>query len=164
MVNPTVVHGDKEPNAKDREAMAAIVKATVELMGDETMSVELPNGKGPGKWQRIIIDEFGDHPRWSAIIRCPECKVFLPIPNHTISADGQVTPSVGHDPKWPACSWHPTPKLIGWAPCPPDPEPRPTFDCGRCGSKGRQLSGWGIAGGFPLVCPECMKRLLSESR
>ena len=101
--------------------MAAIVKATVELMGDETMSVELPNGKGPGKWQRIIIDEFGDHPRWSAIIRCPECKVFLPIPNHTISADGQVTPSVGHDPKWPACSWHPTPKLIGWAPCPPRP-------------------------------------------
>jgi hypothetical protein len=125
------------------------------------MLIELPHGKGPGKWQRIIVDEFGDKPRWSAIIRCPACGMYLPIPNHTIAPDGQVTPSVGHPVG--ACGWHPpSPKLLGWAPCPPVPEPRPVHECATCGIKTRQLCGWSVTG-LGLLCPACMKVLLVKS-
>jgi hypothetical protein len=158
-----IVHGDRAPTDADRKAMAAIVKAAGQLMG-EPMSIELPNGKGPGKWQRVIVDEFGDTPRWTALIRCPECKVFLPLTDHTIASDGQVTPSVAHDPRLPPCSWHPTPKLLGWSPCPPAPEPKPFHEpCGRCGAKGRQLGGWGVGWGFLLVCPDCVKQLSAHN-
>jgi DNA-directed RNA polymerase subunit RPC12/RpoP len=117
---------------------------------------DLPQGKERGEWQRILLDEFGDHPRWSAIIRCPECGTRLPIPNHTIAADGHVRPSVGH-PKG-SCPWHPpSVMLLGWAPCPPNPSPRPFCDpCIRCGARARQLAGWGMASGG-LHCPICMK-------
>jgi hypothetical protein len=119
------------------------------------MLIELPNGKGRGQWQRILIDEFSDHPRWTAIIRCPDCGDILPIVNHAISSDGWVTPSVGH-PVRVSCTWHVAPKLLGWAPCPPPPAPRETYECAKCGVKGRQLAGWGVASGG-LLCPECIK-------
>jgi hypothetical protein len=155
-----MAHGDRPPTDEDTKAMAAIVRAAGDLLEEADMTTELPNGKGAGKWQRVIVDEFGDRPRWSAIIRCPQCGVFLPITNHTIAPDGTVTPSVAHDPRLPPCSWHPNVKLVGWSPCPPDPEPRPFHDpCGRCGATGRQLGGWGIGWGFALVCPACVKQL-----
>jgi hypothetical protein len=120
--------------------------------------MELPNGKGRGQWQRVLMDEFGDRPYWSAIIQCPDCGIHLPIPNHTIAADGQVTPSVGHPVT--SCTWHVAPKLLGWAPCPEVPEPRPTEECSRCGARTRQLGGWSIAGG--LTCPTCVLRIFSS--
>jgi hypothetical protein len=117
--------------------------------------IDLPPGKGRGKWQRVLVDEFGDKPRWSAIIRCPECDMILPIINHAIGNDGRVSPSVGH-PKNP-CSWHVTPKLIGWAPCPPAPAPYPFHSCENCDFKARQLAGWGTwSGGVGVICPKCI--------
>ena len=41
---------------------------------------ELPQGRGPGTWRLVLLDEFGDLPRWSAIICCPNCHTMLPIP------------------------------------------------------------------------------------
>jgi hypothetical protein len=123
------------------------------------MIIELLNGKGKGKWSRLLLDEFGDRPRWSAMIRCPECDQRLPIINHTISADGQVTPSVGH-PIGMSCTWHVSPKLIGWAPCPPAPEIKPYIaECERCHKSTRQLGGWGVGLGFGTVCPKCIAEL-----
>jgi len=124
------------------------------------VSIELPRGKKRGQWQRVLIDEFGDQPRWSALIQCPDCGTHLPIPNHTISAEGQVTPSVAHPAS--ACAWHPPGlKLLDWAPCPEAPGPLPTHECFRCGAKGRQLSGWALAGG--LTCPACFQKLLGQT-
>jgi hypothetical protein len=117
------------------------------------MTERLTQGKGPGQWQRVLMEEYGDNPHWSAILRCPTCDVRVPITNHNISAEGQVTPSVSH-----SCSWHPTPMLVGWAPCPPTPQPKPYVgECAKCGKNGRQLGGWGIAGGYPLLCAECIR-------
>lgn len=122
------------------------------------MIVELPPGKGRGKWQRILVDEYGDSPRWSALIRCPECDTFLPIINHQISPDGQVSPSVGH-PQKTSCGWHTSPRLIGWGPCPPAPSPKPTYSCEACGFKARQLAGWGTwSGGHGEICPGCVSK------
>ena len=102
-----------------------------------------------------LVDEYGDHPRWSAMITCPTCGTHLPIYRHSISADGQVTPSVGHGAINPNCPWHVTPRLLGWAPCPPAPPAHPEHVCARCGAKTRQLGGWGIGEGG-LLCPKCM--------
>lgn len=147
----------KPMSVETRDALFAIQQAAWRRL--EAMLIELPNGKGKGKWSRLLIDEFGDHPRWSAMIRCPLCEERLSLVNHTISDDGQVSPSVGH-PINTSCSWHVNPKLVGWAPCPPAPEPKPLLEpCGRCGTRGRQLGGWGIGWGFPLVCPKCIKEL-----
>jgi len=121
--------------------------------------IEVINGKGRGKWQRALIDEFGDTPRWTAIVRCSDCGVHLPLTNHTIADDGTVTPSVAHDPRLPPCTWHPYLKLLGWSPIPPAPSPLPFHECKRCGAKGRQLAQWGVGWGFSLVCPACVAAL-----
>ena len=103
------------------------------------------------------VDEYGDRPRWVAMLWCVDCGRPLVLTNHTIAADGQVTPSVGHPENYPPCSWHPTPRLIGWV-SEPDPEPRPiAAPCEQCGAKSRQLGGWGTwSGGAGLICPFCV--------
>lgn len=113
---------------------------------------ELPQGRGPGMWRLILLDEFGDLPRWSAIICCPNCHTMLPIPNHTIAADGEVTPSVGHPIR--ECGWHVSPKLLGWQGGRLAPGPRPFYECTGCKATTRQLNGWGVFGG--LKCPSCL--------
>lgn len=124
--------------------------------------LELTNGKAPGQWRRVLVDEFGDVPRWSAIVRCPDCSLRLSIEAHAISEAGQVSPSIGH-PVGVSCSWHVTPRLLGWSPCPPAPEPKPFQDpCAACGKRARQLGNWGILGGG-LVCPDCLGRMTSCS-
>ena len=119
---------------------------------------QLAKGRGPGQWMRLCMDEYGDHPRWAAILRCADCARPLMLVNHTIAADGQVSPSVGHPENYPACSWHPTPRLVGWV-AEPDPEPKPIVaTCDRCGATTRQLGGWGTwSKGRGLICPACIK-------
>ena len=121
------------------------------------MLTELPNGKGRGKWQRLLVDEFGDHPRWSAMIRCPDCEERLSLVDHVIADDGQVNPSVGH---WKnvLCGWHVAPRLGGWSPCPPTPAVQPYLgECDQCHTKVRQLGGCGVnAGGYRFLCQTCM--------
>ena len=125
---------------------------------------ELHPGKGPGQWTRILIDEFGDQPHWGAMVRCPDCGRRLPLVNHSIGPDGQVSPSIGHPATYPPCGWHPTPRLVGWAPCPPAPAPRPLCDpCVDCGVRARQLGGWGIASGG-LRCPPCLSVIVERAR
>lgn len=124
------------------------------------MLIDIPMGKGPGTWRRLLCDEYGDHPKWSAIITCPDCQTKLPIVNHNIDKNGQVTPSVGH-PQNPSCPWHPpSPRLLGWSPLPLMPTPLPYHFCTQCDKKSRQLGGWGVAGG--LLCSDCMAKLLGN--
>lgn len=112
-----------------------------------------------GRWQRILIDEFEDAPRYGAIIWCPECAKPLAVVDHHIADDGQISPSVGHPDSYPPCGWHTNPRLVGWKTIPPPP-PRPTFNCERCGAKGRQLGGWGTwGGGAGVICPSCVAAL-----
>ena len=121
------------------------------------MITELFNGKKQGQWNRVLVDEFGDRPRWSALLRCPECNERLSLINHTIDDQGRVFPSVGH-PLNKTCPWHTSPKLVGWAPCPAAPEPRPLEDpCATCGKRARQLGGWAVGPGG-LMCPDCFGR------
>jgi DNA-directed RNA polymerase subunit RPC12/RpoP len=122
------------------------------------MLIDLTEGRGRGQWRRVLLDEFTVQPRWSAIICCPDCGVLLPIPNHTIAADGQVSPSVGHPVT--QCSWHVHPKLIGWNLAPPLPSAYPDHECSRCGAKTKQLSGWSVSNG--LVCPACFSKLFAK--
>jgi hypothetical protein len=125
---------------------------------------QIPKGKRtPGTWQLILVDELGDTPHWSAIVWCPECAKPLNCSNHTIASDGQISPSLGHPSGYPPCSWHEYPKLLEW-PDLPAPAPRPFHQCERCGRKSRELGGWAVGWGFPLVCDACMKVLKSEKR
>jgi hypothetical protein len=129
------------------------------------MLIELPHGKSRGQWQRMLVDEYGDAPRWSAMIRCPDCEERLSLLDHKIADDGQVTPSVGH---WnnAGCAWHTSPKLVGWSPCPPTPEVKPYIaECEKCHKKLRQLGGCGVnAGGYRLLCQPCMQPFLAPTR
>ena len=119
------------------------------------MLVNIPEGKGPGTWQRMLADSYTDHPRYTAMITCPVCNRYLYCYNHTIAADGQITPSVGHPHTYPPCTWHTFPKLLGWAPVPAIPI-YPLFHCGVCARTTRQLSGWGTFLGKDVICPECL--------
>lgn len=118
--------------------------------------VELIEGRLPGQWQRVVIDEFGAHPRWGAIITCPKCARKLYVRDHTIDAEGRITPSVGHPVEYPACEWHTSPILLGWNPGPPPPV-YPLETCHGCQVQSRSLSGWGILQGY-LHCPTCMRK------
>ncbi len=122
------------------------------------MLIEVPEGKGRGHWQRVIIDEFGDSPCWSAIIWCPDCgKVLALQRGHAIAANGQITPSVGHPDSYPPCPWHTNPRLVGWKELPVPV--RPVLEtCEKCGARGRQLAGWGTwCNGRGLICPACIE-------
>jgi hypothetical protein len=120
------------------------------------MQIEIPEGKGRGHWQRVIIDEFGDSPCWSAIIWCPDCSRILALQRgHAIAADGQITPSVGHPDSYAPCGWHVNPKLVGWQVL-PAPLVRPLNTCVACGFQARHLGGWGTWSGSGLICPDCV--------
>jgi len=120
------------------------------------MMTELTEGKGAGKWQRVCHDEFGERPRWSAIVWCPVCSRPLSISNHSIAEDGQVAPVVGHPDSYEPCTWKVAPRLVGWVSM-PDPEPKPILaTCALCGAKARQLGCWGTWPGG-LVCPKCIE-------
>ena len=111
----------------------------------------------PGTWRRILAHtpEPEYRPFWTAIICCPECGRYLAATAHTISTDGQITPSLGHPVEYPPCSWHTAPRLIGWeawpVPAIPDPE-----TCERCGKIAHNIGGWGTWSGGPgLICAQC---------
>jgi hypothetical protein len=122
---------------------------------------DVPSGRGPGRWMRILHDEFGDHPRWSAIVWCPSCRKPLALINHEIGVDGTVTEPVGHPETYEPCSWHPAQlRLVGWEHNPPAPEPLPYHECEKCQAKGRQYGGWGTWSGGPgLICPKCIAEI-----
>ncbi len=118
-------------------------------------AVSLAEGKGAGTWQRVVLDELGDHPRWSAVAWCPQCARPLVLSLHTIAADGSVSPSVVHPPTQPGCDWHPTLTLTGWAAL-PAPPPRTPETCAQCGKRSRAIGGWGTWAGSGLACAECL--------
>lgn len=115
----------------------------------------IPQGTGPGTWRRVMVDEFTDHPRYTAIVTCPTCHRHLFAINHSIAEDGQISPSLGHPVEYPPCSWHESPKLLGWAPV-PEITRRPLFHCAKCATTTYQLSGWSTYGGDKLICPSCL--------
>src|SRR5574337_1862856 len=110
------------------------------------MWTDLPKGKGPGHWEPQLVDEFGDHPRWSALVWCPVCKRAMTAFNHTISETGEVYPSFGHPSEYMPCPWHPTLRLLEWATLPPPPLPRAIETCFNCGARTRNLGGWSLCG------------------
>lgn len=124
--------------------------------------IEVPEGKGRGHWQRVLLDEYGDSPAWSAIIWCPSCARPLALQRgHTIADNGQISPSVGHPDSYPACDWHCHPRLLGWQTL-PVPERRVLSTCARCGAQGRQLGGWGTHGQYDgLICNKCVGELFA---
>lgn len=112
---------------------------------------------------RVIVDELGDHPRWSALVWCPTCGQVMSLMNHTIGADGSVTPSIGHPSGAPACAWHPNARLLGWDRHPPEISPLPKHRCEKCGKESRAIGGWGVGWGYSLICKECIDLYTAES-
>lgn len=110
-----------------------------------------------GTWAHVLFHtpEPEYRPFWSAMICCPECGKYLNAVNHTISADGQITPSLGHPSEYGPCSWHTSPRLIGWflRPLPDIPAPA---TCARCGTVAHTIGGWGTwSGGTGIICEKC---------
>jgi len=58
----------------------------------------------PGQWR---------HSSEKAIISCPVCGHFGGLGNHTIAADGTVTPSLVCP--WAPCTYHDMGRLEGWS-------------------------------------------------
>lgn len=148
-----------------REKARAALAFTV---GDEGMSgqIDITRGKGRGHWMRVPANEFGDNPFWTAIVWCPECGKPLNAIQHQIGADGQITPSLGHPVEYPPCSWHVSPRLIGWdghQSSPnrvPPPMPRQIETCAKCGKQSRDIGGWGTHGSYTgIICFDCRKEL-----
>jgi len=127
------------------------------------MQTEIPRGKGKGHWELVLFDEYGDKPHRTAIVWCPKCGKPLNCVNHTIAANGQISPSLGHPIEYPPCPWHTSPRLVGWESI-PDPQPKPfCMECARCGAKGRQAGGWGRGYGFAGdICPKCVAELQAK--
>lgn len=118
----------------------------------------------PGTWQRVLFytPEPECKPFWTAMVWCKECGHPLNLVNHTIAADGQVTPSVGHPDIPLRCSWHPTMKLVGWIELPTPPPPSFSI-CERCGKKSRWIGGWGTwSKGTGIICGECFKEHMAQ--
>lgn len=126
------------------------------------MLIEIPRIDGDrrnkrGVWVHVIhhTPEPEYRPYWSANVFCPDCGRVLSCQNHSIAANGQVSPSLGHPAQFPACGWHTNPRLIGWTPelwsLPPIPNPE---TCALCGKVSHTLGGWTIANGG-LQCAEC---------
>ena len=121
------------------------------------MLVNIPHGRGPGTWTRVLVDEFGDRPRWGAMVRCPDCSRPLLARDHHIADDGQITPSLGHPTEYPPCGWHVSPKLLDWSPVPAPPPARASETCARCGARDRCIGGWGTWSQAGIICRECVK-------
>lgn len=133
------------------------------------MLVEIPRAVGserfkPGTWWRWLAHtaEPEYRPYWTATICCPECGRLLNLALHTIEANGQVVPSVGHPPGYAPCGWHTNPRLIGWeqwsVPEESALETPPPETCERCGAQSHTLGGWGTwSGGSGLICQKCFK-------
>lgn len=121
------------------------------------MQIEIPHGRGKGHWNRVIVDELGDNPRWGAIVWCPECGRGLFARDHKIDGNGQISPSLGHPTEYPPCGWHTHPRLLDWAPVPPSPQPRAMNTCARCKCQSRSIGGWGTHGAFVgIICQACI--------
>lgn len=128
------------------------------------MLVDIPKGKGRGTWQRWIAFEYDPAKRhWTATICCPDCGEMLSLINHTISDNGQVSPSVGH---WKniACPWHTNPRLVGWESL-PLPELPPLTTCERYGKKSYDIGGWGTwCNGTGLICGNCFSEHMKGTK
>ena len=124
------------------------------------MQHDIPQGHGKGHWQRVILGEMSDEPVWSAVLWCPECGKGMSLQRgHTIAADGQVSPSVGHPNGYPPCGWHTLPRLVGWE-VRPNPPPREWNTCARCQRKSRSIGGWGTDGRVAgIICDTCRAEL-----
>lgn len=127
------------------------------------MLTELSMGRGGGHWMRVIVDELGDQPRWSAIIWCPECDRPFNLVNHSIAGDGAVTPLIGHPIEYPICHCRPkTVRLLNWPSTLPEISPRPKHECGRCHAQSREIGCWGIGWGYDLICSKCILEISIE--
>jgi hypothetical protein len=128
------------------------------------MQTEIPEGKGRGHWQRVLLDAQGDSPCWSAIIWCPDCGRILALQRgHAIATNGQITPSVGHPDEYPACPWHTHPRLLGWSVLPTPPQ-YALETCEQCGAQSRSIGGWGTwSGGRGLICRTCFDKRMVAS-
>lgn len=124
------------------------------------MMINIPRGKGPGHWMPVIVDEWEDSPRWSAVVWCPDCGKPLSCIRHNIAANGQINPSLGHPVEYPPCPWHVSPRLIGWEVLAPlHVRTESKNECERCHRLSRLLGGWGVGWGYKLVCNNCIGEL-----
>lgn len=64
----------------------------------------------PGTWKGLKLAEGGR----SASFTCPECHQLASLTDHTIEADGRVTPSVVCPTD--GCTFHQFIQLEGWQP------------------------------------------------
>ena len=135
------------------------------------MLVDIPRSRpdqkrAPGTWVHILQHTPEPEYRfyWSAMVWCPECGKPLSCINHTIADDGQITPSLGHPIEFPSCSWHVSPKLIGWAPkewgTPETPSPE---TCARCGKVSHTIGGWGTWSQGGIICASCFKTVMCST-
>ena len=140
--------------------------------GDEDMSEQIPRAVAgqprAGHWTLCVIDQLGDHPRYSALIFCLLCGRALSLINHTIAVDGHVTPSVGHPDAYrradgSMCPWHPTPRLLDWPTDLPSISPIAKSRCEKCGRESRSIGGWGLIVG-QLQCDQCFNETLKGPR
>lgn len=126
------------------------------------MLTEIPRDPGAGKARRGTWAPTMHHtpepefrPFWSAMVCCPDCGKLLSAINHSIDANGQISPSLGHPTQYGPCGWHTNPRLIGWEPqnwpLPPIPKPE---TCALCSKVSHTLGSWAIANGG-LQCAEC---------
>lgn len=131
------------------------------------MLIEIPQGKGRGRWQRYLVNAPGnpdDGPRhWSALVWCPDCGRVLDARNHTTADSGQVSPSLGHPESYQPCGWHVHPLLLGWAPLPEMPPLVALTSCANCSRQTRSLGGWGTWGNPGVICPGCRVQLYGST-
>jgi hypothetical protein len=76
------------------------------------MRVDLPKAARPGTTPPGHWSPLRDGGRWSASIACPQCGVLATLTDHSIAADGTVSPSVVCPTS--GCSWHVQARLLGW--------------------------------------------------
>ena len=126
------------------------------------MIVEIPRCLSDDKYHKGTWTRFLAHtpepeyrPYWSAMICCPECGRYLSLVLHSIDENGQVSPSVGHPAEYPPCTWHTSPKLLGWENWPLPPIPK-LETCEICGIQSHSIAGWGTwSGGAGIICGKC---------
>lgn len=126
----------------------------------ELLEAKSGNKRQPGTWVKVLAHtpepEF--KPFWTAVVNCPECGRMLNATLHSIAANGQISPSLGHPDSYPPCAWHVNPRLMGWTPNEwPLPETAPLETCERCKKQAHSIGGWGTwSGGRGIICSECV--------